>query len=118
MTKLKWNFKELPSGGDVAKLVEQGIITKQEAREMVVRENKEIKVETNELDEIKTQLAALTDLVNELAKKQPTINYWPIIERYRYVETWPVRPYWYASMCSNANNRGLTSTTADYKVTN
>lgn len=114
MTKktLKWRLKELPDASSVAELVEQGVVTKEEARNILFDEFEELKASERE-KELQRQVEFLEDLVKELSKNRTTVTSWPVyIEK--YVKTWP-NPYpaiWYSS-----GNGTYTANTANYTQT-
>jgi len=89
MTKktLKWRLKELPDATSVAGLVEQGVVTKEEARNILFDEFEELKASERE-KELQRQVEFLEDLVKELSRNRTTVMSWPVyIEK--YVKTWP-----------------------------
>lgn len=82
--KMVWRLKDLPTGDEVAALVEQGVLSKDEAREILLRdeeeENKDEKVKA-----LKEQIEFLQKVVDALTRRQyTTITYTP---------TYPVT-YW------------------------
>lgn len=72
-----WRLKDLPTGDEVAALVEQGVLSKDEAREILLRdeeeENKDEKVKA-----LKEQIEFLQKVVDALTRRQyTTITYTP-----------------------------------------
>lgn len=88
MTKnLTWRLKELPTGDDVATLVEQKVITKEEARDLLFSKTKQEDKPT--IEALKKQIEFLEGLVRELANNGGNTTY-----VYKYVDTWtPKLPY-------------------------
>lgn len=82
---LSWNLPELPTGGELAELVDTGVISKEEAREIMfgaAESDKEV------IKTLQEQIEFLQDLVKELSKNRPT--YIPTITR----EIHTTRPYY------------------------
>lgn len=70
---LQWKLKKLPTGDEVAKLVEQGIISKEEARTILfqqVNQNEKVKA----LEEQVEFLRGVVKDLSKLAGAQPTIG--------------------------------------------
>lgn len=87
MTKnLKWRLKELPDGEEVALLVEQKVITKEEARELLFSDTKQAD-ESVVIKALKKQIEFLEGLVKELAKDNSRTVYVD-----RYIDHW--KPRW------------------------
>jgi hypothetical protein len=70
MTKkeLKWRLSELPTGGEVAELVEQEIITKEEARDILFNETEQ-EPKTPTVKKLEKQIEFLEELVKDLSKR-------------------------------------------------
>lgn len=87
MTKkeLKWRLRELPSGGEVAQLVEQEVITKEEAKDLLFNESKS----NDDVEQLKKQIDFLEGLVKELSKNRTQTVY---VDRYidRWVQRLPI----------------------------
>ena len=93
MTKkevLKWKLKDLPNGDEIAQLVEQKVITPEEARKILFNEEKE---DTNQVAALKEEVKFLRDLVDTLASKHN--GYTTIYQEYRRLT--PHYPVWYSS---------------------
>ena len=90
MTKktLKWRLSDLPTGDEVASLVEQKVITAEEARDILFNEEKE---DTNQVAALKEEVKFLRELVDTLATKH---NGWMTIY-HEYRELKPRYPVWY-----------------------
>lgn len=98
--KLKWRLAELPSGGEVAELVAEGVITIDEARDMLF--NEEEKIPKNKLKEFEEEIKFLRELCDKLAANS---NGWTtIIKEYRDYK--PHYPTWYSAYggVMNANH--------------
>ena len=98
--KLKWRLVKLPTSEEVTKLVNDKIITKEEAREILFSE--EIENEKS-VDDLKQEIKFLKELVEKLSNN----NRSQIVETIRYIE----KPYYnwgwyqpYQIYCSNSDN--------------
>jgi len=102
-TKLIWKLKDLPDAESVASLVETKVITPEEARSILFRE--EVK-QSDEVEAYKEMVKTLQDMVKELLARPNGIQYVP----YTKVIEVPARstPYWNTWM----GNTTLTSTAA------
>lgn len=67
MTKLNWRLKELPTADEIASLVEQEVITKEEAREMLFKDKKEID-QDEKTKALKEQIEFLEGVIDRLTK--------------------------------------------------
>lgn len=98
---LTWKLKEMPTGGELADLVETDVITKEEAREIMFGSAENDKEKIKALEE---QIEFLRDLVTELSKNKTTTIYdWTYSRPIRYYNT----PYWkdtYTVLCNNGLN--------------
>lgn len=101
MTKkeLKWRLRELPSGGEVAQLVEQEVITKEEAKDLLFNESKS----NDDVEQLKKQIDFLEGLVKELSKNRTQTVYVD-----RYIDRWVQR---LPNVWCNAVNTATGSTT-------
>jgi hypothetical protein len=88
--ELKWRLSDLPSGGEVADLVGEGVITKEEARSILFNEGED---KGKKLKELEEEVKFLRDLCDKLAAKS---NGWTTIVR-EYHDYRPKYPTWYAS---------------------
>lgn len=106
MTKknLKWRLSELPTGSEVAELVAEGVITKDEARDILFNEEKSA---SNKVKELEEEVKFLRELCDKLAAKS---NGWTTIIR-EYRDYTPRYPMWYQSY-GTAINAGATTFTA------
>lgn len=111
MTKtkfMKWKLKQLPDGYDVSKLVEQKVITPQEAREMLFSE------ETGDTKSLQQEIKFLRKLVEKLSSYSQTV------EIIREIEVPYRRYHWYnpydtwcgASYTTTASDNTMTAGTA------
>lgn len=104
---LKWRLAEKPTAQSLQDLVKSQIITKEEARQILLDEGE---YTSKDLQEIKDEIALLRKLVLETNNGYSVIK---IIER--EVPTW--KPYWtwtnpYLTYCSsNSNVLGVNGTT-------
>lgn len=102
---LKWRLSELPTGDEVASLVEQKVITTDEAREILFNEEKE---DSNKVAALKEEVKFLRELCDTLAAKS---NGWTTIIR-EYERYKPSYPIWYSSYGGIVNSTaGSTITT-------
>lgn len=88
--KLVWKLKDLPTGDELASLVEQKVITPEEAREIILSEEK---VDSNALKAKEEEIKFLRDLVDTLARRH---NGWTTIY-HEYERLTPRYPVWYTS---------------------
>ncbi len=99
MTKknLKWRLTELPTGDEIAQLVSQNVITKDEAREMLFGNSSK---DTEHLEE---RIKFLEGIVDTLLDKigDPVTVYYP--QRYERI----IQPSW-----TTWSNIGVTDSTA------
>lgn len=125
MTKnLVWRLQEKPTTEDITRLIEAGVITKQEAKDVFFREEEKPKKATpSELDSVREEMKLLRELVLEIGKHQPTWVFPYVIEKVKYVPTSPwVQPYihWcgatYTSNASQLSNYSSTMQTLGYKM--
>jgi hypothetical protein len=81
MTKkeLKWRLTDLPTGDEVASLVEQKVITTEEARQILFNEDKDSSTKVKELEE---EVKFLRELCDKLAAKT-TGGWQTIVHEYR-----------------------------------
>lgn len=94
MTKkeLVWRLKEKPTVREVSELMTQGIITKDEARDILFNERNE-KDQADDAEALKKQIKFLEGLVQELSKNQHLTTIPVYIDR--YIERWkPFGPIW------------------------
>jgi len=102
---LKWRLAEKPTAQALQDLVKSQIITKEEARQILLEEGE---YTSKDLQEIKDELSLLRKLVLETSNSTHIIR---IIER--EVPTW--KPYWgwtntYMNYCSNNVLTSATTT--------
>lgn len=112
-TKLKWRLSALPETHEVAHLVKEGILTKEEAREIL------FSLETDE-DRDKKSLQEEIKFLRELVQKLSNNQTSKIVETIRYVEKPYTKFEWYQPYyvyAYSTGNSGLTSSTG-YGTTN
>ncbi len=114
MTKiLKWRLSERPTPENLLKLVESGIMTKEEAKSIVLDEGE---INSSDIDSIKNELELLRKMVLSISEK--TENRTEIIkiiekeipiyrDRYPYVPQWP---WWKDNVIWCASNGSVTAT--------
>ena len=84
---LTWKLSELPSAGEIASLVDSGVITKEEARDIMFGNPESDKEKIEALEKL---VDFLQGLIKDLTKnKQTFIPY----ERTVYIDR-HIRPYW------------------------
>lgn len=86
--KLNWRLQDLPTGDEVAQLVEQKVITVDEARDILFKDQGEQKKD-EEVKALKDQIEFLQDLVEKLSSR----NNW---STFTYIPSYPIR-YWHWS---------------------
>lgn len=97
--KLTWKFKELPTAGEVAQLVDTGVIKPEEARDILFKE--EVK-QSDEVEALKEMVNTLQQMVKDLlARPQPTtiVPFTKVIEVPRRLN-----PYWEKYWVSSSTN--------------
>lgn len=107
-TKILWRLKEQPTSENLRELVKDGILSKDEAREILFSSETE---ETRDRKDLESEIKFLRELVEKLSQGQTT----RIIETIREVER-PWRRYgWYQPYyvwCTNTTGGGTYMTTA------
>lgn len=103
---LKWRLAELPTGDEIAQLVEQQVISKDEARDILFNEEKE---DSNKLAALKEEVKFLRELCDTLASKS---NGWTTIIR-EYHDYKPRYPVWYQTYGTLMQNLGRTTYTSN-----
>ncbi len=97
-TKTKWRLKELPEPSEVALLLKEGIITKEEAREILISQETD---DDRDKKSLQDEIKFLRDLVNSLSTRST------IVEQIRYIEKPYIRYDWwqpYQVYCSTGAN--------------
>jgi hypothetical protein len=96
MKKLIWRLSSLPTPTELTLLVEKELITREEAREILINEKD---VTEPKSDELKSEIEFLRKLVEKLSSNQTS----KVIE---YIQTYPsIRPWYqpYVTWCSPNN---------------
>lgn len=108
MKNLKWRLGKLPTPDEVLKLVNDKLITKEEARDILFNEEEILPI-TVEEENLKSEIKFLRELVEQISKNRSTV-----IETIKYVE----KPYYnyqwfqpYAVYCSSTNGQTYVSGT-------
>ena len=105
MTKqLKWRLGKLPTSDEVLKLVNDKIITKEEAREILFNEEEQMEVSEESL---KSEIKFLRELVDKLSDKSQIIETIKYIEKPYYNNNW-YQPYqvWCGSALTTSGSSG------------
>ncbi len=108
--KIIWRLVEKPSPKNIQELVTSGILTKEEAREILFTETTEIE-EEKKAEDFKDEIKFLRELVEKLSKNDSQV-----IETIRYIE----KPYrdspwynhyitWCGTVSSGTNNSNFSS---------
>lgn len=98
-TKTKWRLKELPSPLEVADLVKSGILTKDEAREILISQETD---EDRDKKSLQDEIKFLRELVSKLS-----VSRTEIVRQIEYIEKPYVSKPWYLqyqAYCTNALN--------------
>lgn len=110
--KLNWRLSKLPTSDEVLKLVNDKIITKDEAREILFTEVNE---KEESLEDAKQEIKFLKELVEKLSDRTG------IVEKIRYIE----KPYYqwgwykpYEVWCSSSNLLDTNGTGTMYLSSN
>lgn len=110
--ELKWRLQELPTGGEIAELVAQEVITKEEAREILFSKSSK---DGEDVKSLKSEINFLRELVEKLSSKT---NYYPI---WQTITTAPYRNYpWFqvysGTLGSSGTNYASTASTLGSSV--
>lgn len=107
MTKnLKWRLGKLPTPDEVLKLVNDKLITKEEARDILFNEET---VEEKSIDDLKMEIKFLKELVEKLGNRSQIIETIRYIEKPYYNYNW-IQPY--SSWCSSGSSTVYVSSGA------
>lgn len=102
--KLVWKFKDLPSAGAIASLVEQKVITAEEARGILFKEEAK---KSDEVEALQEMVKTLSEMVKDLMSRSQGVTLVP----YTKVVTVPRRyePYWINAV-GNTGSLTMSST--------
>ena len=109
--KLVWKLKELPTPDQVASLVETEVITPEEGREMLFREQSK----TDEVEALKEMVNTLQEMVKDLLARPNNVQLVP----YTKVVEVPQRygPIWMKTLGNGSGTITMTSGTSGYNGT-
>lgn len=110
--KLTWKLKELPTADSIGRLVDTGVITPQEARDILFKEEEK---QSDEVEALKEMVNTLQEMVKDLMNRDQRVNFAPytrVIEVPRRHE-----PYWEKVWCDTSGTT-LTATTGNRYKTN
>jgi hypothetical protein len=100
-TKLVWRLSKLPTTSEITELVLNKIITQEEAREILLKTEKD---EERDSESLKSEIKFLRELVENISKNNRTVVTEYIYKYPSYNYSW-IQPY--ISWCTNT---GLTGT--------
>lgn len=103
-TKIKWRLGKLPDPSEVTLLLKEGVLTKDEAREILFSQVTE---EDRDKESLQQEIKFLRELVNKLS------NRYDIVQQIRYIEKpYITTPWWsgYQTYCNTASNLDSSST--------
>lgn len=110
-TKLKWRLGKLPLPEEVTLLLKEGVLTKEEAREILFSLETE---EDRDKKSLQEEIRFLRQLVQSMAQTSSKI-----VEHIKYVET-PYRSYpWYQQYgvyCSSVNDQSQMQNNLAYSL--
>lgn len=86
--KLKWRLSKLPTSEEVSKLVNDKIITKEEAREILFTEETQEKIEE---DNLKSEIKFLREIIEKLSNRSQ------IIETIKTIQIPYIQTPWYGN---------------------
>ena len=86
--KLVWRLKEAPSPESLGNLVTQGLLSKEEAREILFNQEDQ---EDRDIKNLESEIKFLRELVEKLSKSKTEI-----VETIRYIEKPYYNRHWYA----------------------
>jgi hypothetical protein len=114
MTNLKWRLQELPTGGEIADLVERDVITKEEAREILFSPKKDNDEE--DVKSLKSEINFLRELVEKMANKG-SVYVWPS-GGYTHWQHYPWYPVYSQALGTTFTTTGTTSTVSGSRPLN
>ena len=88
-TQLKWRLGKLPTPDEVLKLVNDKLITKEEARDILFNEETE---EVKSIDDLKQEIKFLKELIEKLGNRSQIVEHIRYIEKPYYIQPW-YQPY-------------------------
>lgn len=102
-TKLSWRLQELPTAGEVAELVDSGVINKDEARDILFKDKTD--KDSEEKEALKEQIEFLKGVIETLSKNR--LNNWTVVP-YTYTIKTPIKKYGWDNtiMYASANMGG------------
>jgi len=115
--KIVWRLSELPSAGEVAELVEAEVLSKEEAREILLNEldkKDELEKKSEQVKSLEEQIKFQQDLIEKLIQQLGrTHGFWNITHTYtpRYPTT-----YWLTSAGGTSGTALYTMNVSDNKV--
>lgn len=104
--KLIWKFKDLPTADEVSKLVDTKVITPEEARAILFRE--EVK-QSDELDALREMVNVLQEMVKDLLSRPNNVQFVPYTKVIK-VPAWST-PYWNKYWADGKTFLGTTTNT-------
>ena len=115
--KIVWRLKEQPTSKMLQELVSSGILTKEEAREILFNlEDWELKTPNSEkeIENLKSEIKFLRELVEKLANTQKVVEIIREIEKpYRSYYWW--KPYWiWTNIMNNLTWATTTTNSQDF----
>ena len=112
-TNLKWRLGKLPTPEEVLKLVNDKLITKEEARDILFNEETEQEVKDSDL---KSEIKFLREIIEKLSEKKTIVETIKVIENHYDKYDW-YRPYHYwvspnsITYCGSSSVGGSAGTT-------
>jgi hypothetical protein len=99
-TKLVWRLGKLPTVDEIKILIDNKIITQEEAREILFNQET---VEDRDKESLKEEVKFLREMVDKLAEKQEIARTIRILPRretpwFKYYEDWMINPATFTSM--------------------
>jgi hypothetical protein len=91
--KLIWRLDGKPTVEELKTAIEAGIITKEEAKSMLVRTEEE--VPTDQLSEVKDKIKFLEEMMIAIGKREPEVIKPIVIKEYNDWIYRPHKPYWW-----------------------
>lgn len=115
---LKWRLSEKPSSENLLKLVEGGLITKEEAKKIILDE---AVFSQSDIESLKDEISLLRKMFLELAEKSERKTEIikiiekeiPVyVEKYPYYPNYPRSPWWYSNVVWCASNNSTVANNA------
>ena len=110
MKKLKWRLSTLPTPSELQELVKNKILTQEEAKEILFKEE-EVEKE-RDINSFKEEIKFLRELVDTLSKQSKSVVYEYILQR-----AYPPQWTWYQPYITWCSNNSLEQSSVNCSLT-